>query len=255
MTRRGGARRTGSVMAGDTVIETIDAVLAGTGLFARGGFHPQPDDAVPPLPDGPPARTVVLVGNAGADLWRAFTADNPTLAGDHPLDRWVDAHLERAAAAVGAALVFPTRRPYPPIMRWAKRAEPVHSAPINLLIHPEYGLWHVYRGALLFADRLDLPPAEAAPSPCDTCAKQPCLHVCPADAFQPDRFDAVACVTHVESPAGIDCAARGCLARRACPVGRAFAYPAEAGAYHMGAVVRTVRRWIDRGMPGSGPGG
>ena len=135
-------------------------------------------------------------------------------------------------------------------MRWARRAEPVHTSPINLLIHPDYGLWHVYRGALLFTETLALPPVEDRPSPCESCAKKPCLRACPADAFQPDRFDAVACVTHVESPAGGNCAERGCLARRACPVGRDWAYPREAGAYHMGAVTRTVRRWIDAGMPG-----
>ena len=241
-------------MTKTAIFVTIDALLAGTGLFVRGGFHVEADDAVPPLADGRPARTVILVGNAGGDLWRAFTADNPAMAGDHPLDRWVDGHVERTAAAVGAEIVFPTRRPYPPIMRWAKRAGPVHSSPINLLIHPEYGLWHVYRGAFLFADRLDLPSQHQAPSPCDACEKKPCLRACPADAFKPDHFDAVACVTHVESPAGGNCAARGCLARRACPVGREHAYPVEAGAYHMGAVVRTVRRWIDQGMPGANPG-
>ncbi len=228
--------------------------MSGTGLFVRGGFHPTGDDAVPALADGRPAQTVVLVGNAGGDLWRAFTADNPSMAGDHPLDRWVDGHLEKAAGAVGGELVFPTRRPYPPIMRWARRAGPVHGSPINLLIHPDFGLWHVYRGAFLFADRLDLPAKEVRPSPCDTCEKKPCLKACPAESFKPDRFDAVACVTHVESPAGANCAARGCLARRACPVGRDHAYPVEAGAYHMGAVVRTVRRWIDQGMPGANPG-
>jgi hypothetical protein len=241
-------------MTATAITDAIDTRLAGTGLFVRGGSHPNPDDAVPPRADGQPARTVVLVGNAGGDLWRAFTADNPAMTGDHPLDRWVDGHLERAAAAVGAEVVFPTRRPYPPIMRWAKRAGPVHSAPINLLIHPDYGLWHVYRGAFLFADRLALPAAPTAASPCDTCAKKPCLRACPADAFQPDHFDPVACVSHVESPAGANCAERGCLARRACPVGRDYAYPPAAGAYHMGAVIRTVRRRIDRGMPGAHPG-
>lgn len=228
------------------VLRHIDEILAGTGLFVRGAFHPAPEDGVRALADGSAAQTVVLVGNAGKELWRAFRRDMPEIAGKNPLDTWVDAHLERAAAAVGAELVYATRKPWPPIQRWAMKAGGVHRSPIGLLIHPEFGLWHVYRGAFLFAAKLDLPPAPAPmPTPCDSCAAKPCLTTCPADAFQPDRFDALACVGHVESPKGKACAAGGCLARRACPVGRAHAYVAEAGAFHMAAVVRTVRRMTD----------
>jgi hypothetical protein len=235
------------------VVTEIDALLAGTGLFVRGAFHPAPEDGVRPLADGRPAQTVVLVGNAGNDLWRAFRRDNPALAGRHPLDAWVDAHLERAAEAVGAEIVFPTRRPWPPIQRWALEAGGVHPSPIGLLIHSEFGLWHVYRGALLFADTLALPPpTPAAPSPCESCAAKPCLTTCPADAFQPGHFDMLACVDHVESRKGKACATGGCLARRACPVGRAYAYEPEAGAFHMAAVVRTVRAMQARAASAAG---
>lgn len=226
----------------DGILARIDGLLAGTGLFARGAFHPAPEDGVRALADGRVAQTVVLVGNAGKGLWRAFRRDVPELAGKDPLDNWVDAHLERAAAAVGAEVVYATRKPWPPIQRWAMRAGGVHRSPIGILIHPEYGLWHVYRGALLFARKLALPSTRASPSPCDSCATKPCLTACPADAFKPGGFDALACVGHVESPKGKACATGGCLARRACPVGRAHAYVAEEGGFHMGAVVRTVRR-------------
>jgi hypothetical protein len=225
-------------------IENIDRHLAGTGLFVRGAFHPAPEDGVRPLADGRAAGTVVLVGNAGKEMWRAFRRDVPELAGKDPLDTWVDAHLEHAAAALGAEIVYATRKPWPPIQRWALKAGGVYRSPIGILIHPEFGLWHVYRGALLFGEKLDLatmPPSVA--SPCEGCAKKPCLTTCPADAFKPDSFDMHACVGHVESAKGKACATGGCLARRACPVGRAHAYVAEEGAFHMAAVVRTVRRW------------
>jgi epoxyqueuosine reductase QueG len=186
---------------------------------------------------------VVLVGNAGKEMWRAFRRDVPELGGKDPLDSWVDMHLERTAAALCAELVYATRKPWPPIQRWALKAGGVHRSPIGILIHPEFGLWHVYRGALLFREKLDLATMPAAPSPCESCAKRPCLSACPADAFKPDSFDMHACVGHVESPKGGACATGGCLARRACPVGRAHAYVAEEGAFHMAAVVRTVRRW------------
>jgi len=226
------------------IVSVVDRSLAGTGLFVRGAFHPTPGDEVRALADGRAAGTLVLVGNAGPAMWRAFRGAVPELTGQDPLEIWIDVHLERVAATLGAEIVFATRRPWPPIQRWAMKAGGVHRSPINILIHPEYGLWHVYRGALLFAEHLALepPPPESA-SPCDSCATKPCLTTCPVDAFQPGGFDMHACVDHVESAQGRACATVGCLARRACPVGRTHAYPADEGAFHMAAVVRTVRRW------------
>jgi hypothetical protein len=133
------------------------------------------------------------------------------------------------------------------------KAGGVHRSPIGILIHADFGLWNVYRGALLFHERLTLPSLPASASPCDSCAEKPCLTACPADAFTPEGFDMHACVGHVESRKGKACATGGCLARRACPVGRAHAYIPEEGAFHMAAVVRTVRRWLDAG--GTGPKG
>jgi hypothetical protein len=223
---------------------TVDRTLAGTGLFVRGAFHPSPGDDVRTMSDGSTAGTLVLVGNAGKEMWCAFRDAVPDLSGANPLDTWIDAQLERAAKALGAEIVFVTRKPWPPIQRWAMKAGGVHRSPINILIHPEYGLWHVYRGALLFAERFELGPAPpASASPCDSCATKPCLTACPVDAFAPGSFDMNACVDHVESARGRACVTGGCLARRACPVGRAHAYEAEEGAFHMAAVVRTVRRW------------
>jgi hypothetical protein len=231
----------------DFTVAAIDRLLAGTGLFVRGAFHPAADDGVRALADGRPAGTVVLVGNAGKQMWEAFRREVPELGGKDPLDNWVDAHLERAAASLGAEIVFVTRKPWPPIQRWAMKAGGVHRSPIGILIHPGFGLWHVYRGAFLFADRIDLPvPDQTASSPCDSCAKKPCLTACPADAFAPGGFDMNACVGHVESPKGKACTTGGCLARRACPVGRTHAYIPEEGAFHMAAVVRTVRHWQAR---------
>jgi len=222
--------------------DRIAEALGGTGLIYRGGFQPDPDDGVPPLASGEPAGTVVLIGNAGAAMWNAFKSAVPDRSTSNPLDRWLDPVLARLAGELGATLILPNRGPnFPPVQDWAMRAEPVHRSPIGILIHPEFGLWHVYRAALLFKDRLALPQRTDAASPCDSCTNRPCLKVCPADAFKPDRFDAQACVSHVESEAGGNCRGRGCLARRACPVGRGYAYPQDAGAFHMAAVVRAVR--------------
>lgn len=238
------------------MIDRLNTLFAGTGLFVRAGFHPAPADGVPALPDGSAAQTVVLIGNAGTDMWEAFA---PTLnqtenhterdrAVRHPLDSWLRPRIGDAASAAGAHPVFPNDGPpFVPIQDWAARAEPVHRSPIGIMIHPEFGLWHVYRAALLFADRLDLPPRADRQSPCDTCARKPCLSVCPADAFLPDRFDAPACALHVESAEGANCRERGCLARRACPVGREYVYGRDQQEFHTAAMLAAVKRGYGAG--------
>ncbi len=232
---------------GPDILAQIDRSLSATGLFVRGGFQPQPADGVPDLADGRPARTVVLIGNAGGALWRAFAAARAREPGAfdprHPMDRWMRPRIEAAAAALGAEPVFPNDGPpFVPILDWAQRAEPVYRSPIGIVIHPEFGLWHVYRAALLFAERLDVGAREDRPSPCETCAERPCLKVCPVDAFEPDRFAAERCAGHVESAAGAACRERGCLARRACPVAPEMRYPRDAQAFHTAALLGAVRR-------------
>ena len=224
------------------MIDRLNTVLSESGLFVRGGFYPMLGDTVPSLPDGSAAGTVILVGNAGTAMWEAF-AQTGDRSIRNPLDTWLRPRILAAAASVGAYPVFPNGGPpFVPVQDWAVRAEPVYRSPIGIMIHPEFGLWHVYRGAFLFADRIDLPPRQDSASPCESCEKKPCLSVCPADAFLPDRFDAPACAVHVESAAGVNCRERGCLARRACPVGRDFLYERDQQAFHTAAMLAAVKR-------------
>jgi ferredoxin len=116
-----------------------------------------------------------------------------------------------------------------------RRAEPVHVSPLGMLIHPDWGLWHSYRGALAFREPLDLPPPDVRPSPCDACATKPCLSTCPVGAFTTSGYDTAACVAHISTPAGRDCIDEGCRARRACPVGVAHRLLPEQAAHHMRA--------------------
>ena len=67
-------------------------------------------------------------------------------------DRRVAAAIDPLARSVGAMALYPfDGPPYRPFQRWAMRAEPVAPSPLGLFIHPEYGLWHAYRAALVFA--------------------------------------------------------------------------------------------------------
>lgn len=223
------------------MIDQLDEILRPSGLFVRGGFYPEPEDGVSVLPGGDAARTVVLIGNAGAGMWQAFAQD-ADLTARHPLDTWLRPRIEAAAEALGACPVFPNSGPpFVPIQDWAARAEPVYRSPIGIMIHPRFGLWHVYRAVFLFADRLELPQRADEDSPCDSCVAKPCLKVCPADAFLPDRFDAPACVSHVESDTGSNCRDRGCLARRACPIGRDYLYAPDQQKFHTAAMMWAVK--------------
>jgi hypothetical protein len=210
----------------------IEAALRAHGLDLRGAFHPTAGDRVPPLRDGRAAGTVVLAGNLGASMWAAFERerrDEPD-----PLDCWTERALRAIAERFAAGLVLAHEGPpFAPIQRWALRAEPVHRSPIALLIHPQYGLWHAYRGALLFAETLPLAARAQAPSPCESCAERPCLSTCPVGAFTPSGYDAVRCAAHVSSQDGVECHERGCLARRACPVAREHAYRPAQQRFHM----------------------
>jgi len=222
----------------------IESRVAAAGLAIRGGFHPEAADAVPVGSDGRPTSTVVLIGNVGGSMWDAFAA-SPELhdGGPNALDRWTRRILDGIAGAIGATALYPFGGPpYLPFQRWAMRAEPVAPSPLGILIHPDYGLWHAYRGALAFAEPLDLPPRDARASPCDSCRDKPCLTTCPVGAFGDRGYDVPACIGHIGGPAGVACMAGSCLARRACPVGRAFTYGPPQSAYHMQVFLRSNRR-------------
>lgn len=203
----------------------------------RGAFHPGAGDDPPALPGGGSVGTMVLVGFAGSGSWPAF-AGSPEAADNRrdALDRWSFRVVSELAAELGAAPFFPFGGPpWLPFLRWARRAEPVHPSPLGLLIHPDWGLWHSYRGALAFEARIALPPADSRPSPCDSCDGKPCLSACPVGAFSPGGYDVPACKAHIAGPDGEDCMTLGCRARRACPIGAADRYGPDEALFHMRA--------------------
>ena len=221
-------------------VHEFKAILAATeaeGLASRGAFHVVASDAVPPFPDGALSATLVLVGNAGPGMWSVFEAsDEANDGGPDALDRWSRRVVTRLAHSLGGAAHFPFGGPpWLPFIRWAQRAGPVHPSPIGPLVHPDYGLWHAYRGAIAFRERVVLPPRDDRASPCDTCTGRPCLSSCPVGAFSVDGYDAEGCVAHISRPDGALCLGAGCLARHACPVGRTAAYAAPQAAVHMRA--------------------
>jgi hypothetical protein len=210
------------------------------GLTARGGFHPQHGDDVPPLPDGGAPGTLVLLGFVARGGFDRFATSAEAGDGEpDPLDRWSRLRIGGLAAAFAGVPLFPFGGPpWHPFQRWAQRSETVYPSPLGLLIHPDWGLWHSWRGAVALRERLELPSRDERPSPCASCSGRPCLSACPVGAFSGTGYDAAGCRAHLAGRDGGECMAEGCLARRACPVGRDHAYAAAQASFGMAAFRR-----------------
>jgi ferredoxin len=210
------------------------------GLDCRGGFHPAADDQVPDIGEGRRPGTLILLGFAGSSQWPLFEASEEFRDGrGDPLDRWSRRVIDGLAARSGALGAYPfAGPPWWPFQRWAMKAEGLRASPLGILMHPQFGLWHSYRGALLFAERLELPASVSARHPCDDCHDKPCLHACPVNAILPGRYEVERCREFVRSVHGSDCRKGGCLARRACPVGAEHVQDARQAAFHMAAFLR-----------------
>lgn len=193
-------------------------------------FEPGPSDGVPGR-----ARFVMLIGNAGPDMFRRFARER----GTRSLDQWTKAVVDALAADLDADALYPFEKPYAPFLAWARRGGGGHVSPLGLNIHPTYGLWHAYRAALLFPVAFDLPRQSPGAHPCETCLARPCLAACPVHAFSGSAYDVGSCASHLRSNAGADCMEGGCLARRACPVGQGFAYAPDQARFHMAAFLQS----------------
>ncbi|PRD58052.1 4Fe-4S dicluster domain-containing protein [Phyllobacterium myrsinacearum] len=224
------------MIVADPLLDQITAALEPHGLVPRGGFVFGPGEAAPCLRHDAAARSIVLAGHFGSSIWPHFTRWRQAHSGQPDLlDAWSKAVLTQVADKLGGQAVFPSDKPYLPFQQWAKRAESLSASPLGLLIHPEYGLWQAFRGALLFDRAIGFPAVPLNNHPCDSCIDKPCLHACPVDAFDGTGFAVGRCRGHLAVPEGALCRDGGCLARLACPIGREHAYTPEQQRFHMAA--------------------
>jgi len=221
-------------------LDEIAAALEEHGLILRGGFVFDDCDAAPPGPSGAGARSVLLVGQAGAAPWPHFLRWRDRQPADlvNPLDTWSRQVIGAVADKFGARAVSPSDKPWMPFQQWAMRAEALKPSPLGILMHPEYGLWHAYRGALLFEVEIPIQAPRTSNHLCDACVGKPCLKSCPVSAYSPSGFAYEECLAHVRGPHGEACRNLGCLDRNACPVGVEYRYPAEVQAFHMASFAK-----------------
>lgn len=234
-----------------TAPSRLDALLKPHGLVTRGRFSAASEDNLPRLAGDRAAAVVCMVGVVGSDFWPYFEQSDCFRDGlPHPLDRWSRLIGDQLARHLGGLALYPfDGPPYWPFQQWAQRAETVHASPLQLLIHPEFGLWHAYRFALL------LPQAESCPdaarvdaplghreSPCLRCATKPCLSACPVGAYDGDGFRLDRCLAWLGDHPDGTCMSLGCQARLACPVGPDRRYARDHSVFHMRAFVDAHRR-------------
>lgn len=216
--------------------ESLQTLFKNTGLVVRGGFVPLADDAAFLSSN---TKTVILIGNTGREMWPFFAKQRHTGCKD-PLDHWTYKTVKPIADRLNAEVLFPFNQPHPPFQRWAMRAESLHTSPLGLLIHPQYGLWHAYRAALAFQETITFPEVITSLSPCSDCDRQPCLLACPVNAFSQSGYDVSACAHYLSSKREPSCLQCGCHARNACPIGTDHHYEAEQIAFHMTAFYKSI---------------
>ena len=226
-----------------SLLQILREEAAQHGLAVRGTFAPSAQDAVPPVAQGVPARSVALLGNVGSSLWPAFSASAEySDRRKDGLDRWSRRIGEELARLCAGRALFPFGGPpHHAFQRWALRTGVLFTSPVGILVDPHCGLWHAFRFAIALPEPVE-ETAPAAVSPCLTCRARPCLKACPVGAFVEGEYHHQQCVDHLVANPDAPCRRIGCLARHACPVGQVHRYAPEQAAFHMRAFVSKLGR-------------
>jgi hypothetical protein len=216
----------------------LEAKLGAFGLHLRGILRPDAEEAELLKVEVGSEVSIALVGNIGSSYWPVFSR-SPEYRDGQPdsLDRWSRGVAQQVAEVFQARAIFPFEGPpYYPFLQWAKRADALSQSPLGLMIHPQYGLWHSYRFALLIPQAIDQQPISLT-SPCESCESQPCLITCPVNAFGNDGYDVDSCAGYLNQNAHARCHQEGCLARLACPIGENYRYESAQHRFHLRAFI------------------
>jgi hypothetical protein len=68
------------------IVTILRQRLDDVGLRLQGGFHPEPQDEVPPLSDGRATATLFMVGQTGGAFWDKLQTQ-AEVHGPDPIDR------------------------------------------------------------------------------------------------------------------------------------------------------------------------
>lgn len=206
----------------------IRARVAAQSLEIFGGFHPVPQDSLPP-----DIATLLLLGPREPGFWDHVTASDEFRDGaPDPMDRWSRRVIGTIACDLGGKAYFPFGGPpWHPFIAWATRTGRAWASPVAMMVHDTAGLMVSYRGALGLRERIVL--LEPGQRPCESCEEKPCLAACPVAALTEAGYDVPGCKSYLNTPDGGTCMTGGCLVRRACPVSKRYGRLPEQSAFHM----------------------
>jgi len=223
-------------------LQVLSEKASASGLSVRGGFHIGPDDDVPLLTNGELAQSLVLLGNTGSSIWPSFSTSSEYKDGlDNPLDRWSQRVGDALAMDCGGTAYYPFGGPpYQPFIKWATKAESLQRSKLGLLMHPEYGLWHAYRLAIVLPEELfdQRTRSIQQTNACDSCQDQPCYGTCPVDAFVNNQYHVDQCVQFLASNPQAQCNQTGCMARMSCPEATQHRYVQLHAKFHITQFVK-----------------
>ncbi len=201
------------------------------------------------------AKSLILVGFAGRKFWeilQGFLKVNPEFRDTR--EDWIDDYtvLRFMSAAniledekVDYRMVFPSGSASL-ALDFSKLGEVGGvgaKSLMDILIHPEYGLWISLRGAIItnieFAQYNE--PLYSF-NPCPECSK-PCISACPTNTVSENGWDCNSCMRFRLSN---DTCRDNCASRRACPYGKEHQYSNEQLAYHHKFVLKSVREYRNK---------
>ena len=227
----------------------LEDCLREHGLFVRGVTQLN-EEEIERYGMNPETAGLALIGNIGSSYWEQFSQSAEFKDGAaHPLDRWSRRVAEPIAQRLSLQALYPFEGPpYYPFQQWAQRAEGLEQSPVGVMIHPQFGLWHSYRFALLGVDieieaaKIPTTSAVESPlaSPCLDCADKPCLHTCPVGAFDANGYAVEQCADYLKQTPLAECHQQGCLARYACPIAPELRYVSAQGHFHLQAFLQAL---------------
>lgn len=191
--------------------------------------------------------TAVVVAAGGRDLWQTMN-DAGALSLTEPFDEFTIARVTEIFDArlpgVQYEFAYPGTGAAPLIglgeyLGWSSPSF------LGLGINSEFGLWFAYRALLRVHAALPHSPPKSAPELCETCVARDCVAACPAGAVtQVGNFSIESCADF-RVGANSQCAA-SCLARLACPVGKAHQYTEPQFSHHQGRSLSGLKRWLNK---------
>ena len=195
-------------------IENVFAAIRRTGLVPRGALALTEDERVGELAHLAQSYSPAWQGAKAGVLRRVARGQRRVGRSARPLEPAADRGARGRTRRQGAVSVWRSALFAVPAMGATRRTRPFLAD--WRVIHPHYGLWHSYRGALGFPEAL-MCPSRRRPQSCEYCIGRWCLKSCPVGAFSDPGYDVAACADHLRSAAGADCMDAGCRARAGVP--------------------------------------